>query len=199
MTIKELSELLDVTKNTINNKVRKLHIEPIKKGNKFELKDEDAEKIIKNLYPSNFQEYFDKANLGKTETAENVKNTQNDKITNNNDSYNDKNDNQTTKNDNNNAQYDTQTAQINERLISMLEKSLADKEDTIKAQQKQIEMLLTTNAALTAKVTMLEDKSQERQQDIVVNEQSAAAPTPSEQTTEQEQPQKESWWKRLFK
>lgn len=196
MTIKELSELLNVTKNTINNKVRKLHIEPQIKGNRYELKDEDAEKIIKNLYPNNFQEYFDKANLGKTENAKNGNNTNYDNKTVKSGNQNDNIGNQNTQSDNNNKHNGEENAQtINERLISMLEQSLTDKEDTIKAQQKQIEMLLTTNAALTAKVAMLEDKSKETH-DIVVNEQ--AAPTPSEQPTEQEQ-KKVSWWKRIFK
>jgi plasmid maintenance system antidote protein VapI len=197
MTVKELAELLDVTKNTINNKVQKLHIEPQIKGNRYELNDNDAQSIIKSIYPSNYQEYLEKANLGKTTKAKNNNNDNNDNLNDKIDNQNDKYDNQTAKNAANNNQNDAQTAQnINEKLIAMLEKSLTDKEDTIKAQQKQIEMLLTTNAALTAKVAMLEDKSQE-QKDIVIHEPSVAAPTSSEQTTEQEQP-KLSWWQRLF-
>lgn len=190
MTVRELSELLDVTKNTINNKVRKLHIKPQLKGNRYELSDIDAQNIIKSIYPTNYQEFFDRANFGKADNAksDNIIN-QDDK----NDNQSDKSGDKSNQNDNNNAQYDNKTAQtINEKLISMLEQSLKDKEDTIKAQQKQIEMLLTTNAALTAKVTMLEDKSQE-QKDIVA----VSAPTPTEQKEEQEQ-QKVSWWKRLF-
>lgn len=192
MTVKELSKLLEVSKNTINNKVKKLHIEPQIKGNRYELNDNDVQNIIKSIYPSNFQEYFDKANLEKSSKAEIAKNEQID-------NQNEKIDNQINQNDNNNAQNDNQNAQtaqtINDKLISMLEKSLADKEETIKAQQKQIEMLITTNAALTAKLTMLEDKSQ-KQNDIFESNQAAAA-NQSEQT-EEEPKIKKRWWEKLF-
>lgn len=192
MTVKELSKLLEVSKNTINNKVKKLHIEPQIKGNRYELNDNDVQNIIKSIYPSNFQEYFDKANLEKSSKAEITKNEQIDKKI-------DKIDNQINQNDKNNAQNDNQNAQtaqtINDKLISMLEKSLADKEETIKAQQKQIEMLITTNAALTAKLTMLEDKSQ-KQNDIFESNQAAAA-NQSEQT-EEEPKIKKRWWEKLF-
>jgi len=191
MTVKELSELLEVSKNTINNKVRKLHIQPQIKGNRYELNDNDTEKIIKAIYPTNFQEYFNKINLEKADNAKNNNNTQND-------NQNDKNDNQTAQNNDNNNQNDNNNAQsvhsINLKLISMLEKSLSDKEDTIKAQQKQIEMLLTTNAALTAKIALLEDKSQAKE-DIVINNQAAAAN--QSESTEQE-PKKKRWWQIFF-
>ncbi len=199
MTVKELSKLLEVSKNTINNKVKKLHIEPQIKGNRYELNDNDVQNIIKSIYPSNFQEYFDKANLEKSSKAEITKNEQIDKEIDKIDNQNEKIDNQINQNDKNNAQNDKENAQtaqtINDKLISMLEKSLADKEETIKAQQKQIEMLITTNAALTAKLTMLEDKSQ-KQNDIFESNQAAAA-NQSEQT-EEEPKIKKRWWEKLF-
>jgi hypothetical protein len=73
---------------------------------------------------------------------------------------------------------------ITDKLIKMLEKSLEDKEQTIRAQQNQIDMLIKSNALLTQR---LEDKQQQEKEVIVSESPSAAAAA-----------QKQSWFKRFF-
>lgn len=192
MTNKQLSELLNVSKRTISNKIQKLNIEPIRVGNRFELNDNDIVRIAKNIYPDTYQEFLKKAKIAEDENAKNGKN---EKENENNSSYKENNE-KINENKENKTEKNAESAQdINTKLIEMLQKSLEDKENTIRAQQNQIDMLIKSNAMLTNKVAALEDKSQEPPQDIVVNEQAAAA-APTEQ--KQEQNNKKHWWNKIF-
>lgn len=184
MTSKQLAELLNVSKRTISNKIKELDIQPLRVGNRFELNDTDIVKIVKVIRPNNYQEILEKAKIAKNENAKSEKNEkQNEK----NEKINENNENVTEKT--------AQTAQdVNAKLIEMLQKSLEDKENTIRAQQNQIDMLIKSNAMLTNKVAALEDKSQEPPQDIVFNEQAATA-APTEPKQEQD---KKHWWQKIF-
>ena len=189
MTIKELAQLLNVSKPTITKALDKLGIKPEKISNRFVIGNKDIEEIIKFIAPEDFEKYLKKAI--KTENND-AKDDNIDNIANNNNENTEKSDakieNKTEKSANTTEQ----------KLIGMLEKALEDKENTIRNQQNTIDNLLKTNMALTAKVTMLEDKSQEPPQDsIIVNEQG----TKEEQETNQEQDKnkdKRRWWRKLF-
>jgi len=72
----------------------------------------------------------------------------------------------------------------------MLQKELENKEKMIQRQQDTIDNLIRTNTALTAKVTMLEDKSSQQQQNTIV--------VPEPETKETKQEGRKHWWQRLF-
>lgn len=192
MTIKELADLLDVSKPTVTKALDKLGIEPKKVSNRFVIDSKDLEKIIKFIVPQDYEKFLEKS---KTSVNDNDKTENNDNIENENNKNNAKSDDKNTNTDKetaNNENENAKTANSTEqKLIEMLEKALEDKENTIRSQQNTIDNLLKTNTALTARVAMLEDKSQESKEPIIINER----PTVTEQA---ETDKKRHWWQRLF-
>lgn len=198
MTSKELAELLNVSKRTINNKIQKLKIEPQIIGNKFDLSEDDAKKIITSIYKTDNKKYLSaiKEFYPTTSTTDDIlsKDEHSEKVKENNKNYsenieniNEQSENEAKNNAHNIEQNENKSAQnekeITDKLIKMLEKSLEDKENTIRAQQNQIDMLIKSNAMLTQR---LEDKQQQKE-DVIVSNSSEAA-------VDRELP----WWKRLF-
>lgn len=193
MTSKELSELLNVSKRTINNKIKKLKIKPKMIGNRYDIAAEDVEKIIKNICKENYSEFLEKAkafypitsatedDLSKNEHYEN-KNENTENINEHFENYNEQSENKSKKIEQSNEQNEKD---ITDKLIKMLEKSLEDKENTIRAQQSQIDMLIKSNAMLMQR---LEDKQQEKE--VIVSEPPKAAAN--------ENDRKQSWFKRFF-
>lgn len=178
MTIKELADLLNVTKPTITKAIKELDISPTLVSNRYVVNIEEIEKIIKVIRPTDHEELLKKAeNIEKTgEKTENI-----EKIENANTEKTAKN---TEKSENQNAKSENST---NDRLISMLEKALEDKENTIRQQQNTIDSLLKTNIALTSRVAMLEDKEKD-QEPVIIQD-------PQEPTAEEH---KKHWWQRIF-
>ncbi len=104
-------------------------------------------------------------------------------------------------NENKNAQNRTKPhnhAGLDERLFEVLQKALEEKENTIKAQQNQIDMLIKSNAMLINKIALLEDKSQEPSEEVEPFENDAVAAGNTEPEPQQEKTQKEGFWKRIF-
>ena len=191
MTSKELATVLKVSKRTINNKIQKLKIEPKIIGNKYDISQEDAEKIIKNIYKDDYLEFITAIKEYYPTTSKTIdilsENEKNENIKENNENENKQSENENKNNAQNIEQNENKTEQsehdITDKLIKMLEKSLEDKEQTIRAQQNQIDMLIKSNAMLTQR---LEDK-QQKKDDIIITEQPQAAAD-----------RELSWWQKLF-
>jgi excisionase family DNA binding protein len=194
MTSKELAELLKVSKRTINNKIKKLKIEPRMIGNRYDISLEDVEKIIRNIYKDDYFDFLQQAQdfypttsktdaiSFKSEQGENdIKQNENDIRNNENENKNIENNSE--QNEQINEKSENSEKDITDKLIKMLEKSLEDKEQTIRAQQNQIDMLIKSNALLTQR---LEDKQPQEKEVIVSESPSAAAAA------------KQSWFKRFF-
>lgn len=188
MTSKELSELLNVSKRTINNKIKKLKIEPTIIGNRYDISAEDAEKIIKALYPKDNQKYLEAAKdfYSNSRIAEDIlsKNEKDEKENKNNEKNNEQSEKEKENNENKSEQSEKDRT---DKLIEMLQKSLEDKENTIRAQQNQIDMLIKSNAMLTKRLEIEDKQQKEQEKEIIVTEQPKAAAE-----------QKQSWFKRLF-
>lgn len=137
-TIKELAELLGVSKTTIQNKIKELKIIKQKQGNRIVISAADAKRIAVLVDPQTQTETLQRIEKSENKTEKITENEQ--KIA--------QNEKQIEKNENIER----------DQLISMLQKALEDKEQTIRAQQNQIDMLIKSNAMLTAR---LEDKSGE--------------------------------------
>lgn len=185
MTSKELSELLQVSKRTINNKIQKLKIEPTMIGNRYDISAEDAEKIIKAIYPRDNEKYLAaaKEKYLKTRIAEDIlsKNEHGEKENKKNENDNEQSEKINENNENVNEQSEKD---FTNKLIEMLQKSLEDKENTIRAQQNQIDMLIKSNAMLTKRLE-IEDKQEKDK--VIVSEPPKATAEP-----------KQSWFRKLF-
>ncbi len=215
MTVKELARLLKLSKGTISNKIKKLGIEPIKNGNKYVLQDADIITICKEIYPSDYQKYLVDGNINENKNAQNRTKPHNhaglepsEEVGNAQNAQN------RTKPHNHaglepseevenaqNAQNRTKPhnhAGLDERLFEVLQKALEEKENTIKAQQNQIDMLIKSNAMLINKIALLEDKSQEPSEEVEPFENDAVAAGNTEPEPQQEKTQKEGFWKRIF-
>ena len=169
MTIRELADLLEVSKPTIARAIKELDIKPQKNLNRYELDYESTRKIIKYIKPE--QESFDFSDFSeRTKKAENIET----KI------------NESQQNATENATNQNKSQQIESRLLDMLKEQLAEKDNIIHSQQEQIDLLIKSNTALIAKVTMLEDKKEEPPQEpVIINE-------------TREENKKIHWWQRLF-
>ena len=142
-TIKEIAEQLEVSKPTVSKAIKTLGIEKQKVANRIVIDEKDVERIAKLIAPEELEK------SKKTEKAESK-----------------------TENSGNNVGKIESTTEKTENaiLIEMLQKALDEKEQTIKAQQNQIDMLIKSNAMLTAR---LEDKqqAQEQKESVIVAEQ----------------------------
>ena len=133
MTVKELARLLKLSKGTISNKIKKLGIEPIKNGNKYVLQDADIITICKEIYPSDYQKYLVDGNINENKNAQNRTKPHNHAGLEPSEEAENAQNAQNRINPHNHAGLD-------ERLFEVLQKALEEKENTIKAQQNQIDM-----------------------------------------------------------
>jgi predicted RND superfamily exporter protein len=180
MTIKELADLLEVSKPTVSKALDKLNIKPQKISNRFVIDSKDIEKIIKFICPKDCEKYLEKTKKAESESAksEKIDNNYSDNITNS--------ANETEKSEKETAKTANDTEQ---QLIQMLQKALEDKENTIRSQQLTIDTLLKTNTALTARMALLEEKSQQPQEPIIIEQAETARP---------QEEKKLHWWNKLF-
>lgn len=190
-TIKEIAEQLEVSKPTVSKAIQKLGIEKQKIANRIVISEEDVAKIEKFISPEG------KAEIEKSEKAEksdrktakieynsadidsNSADTDNPSANTNKASANSD---KRNANSNNSSAFTDKASANNAKnensiLIEMLQKALDEKEQTIKAQQNQIDMLIKSNAMLTAR---LEDKHQ--QEETIIEAEQVRRP----------------FWKRLF-
>ena len=137
MTIKELSELLGVSKPTVTKIIRELDIEPKKVINRYMLTDDEARRIADFLGAEIPQKLKTK--------NENIANIENE---------NRKSDEKTAKNENN-----TETTALYERLLD-------SKDKEIERMAEIISTLLKANTALSMRVAFLEDRQREPVKDI---------------------------------
>ena len=178
MTVKELADLLGVSKPTVTKALKKLNIQTVKISNRYIIDSKDLEIIIKTIIPKDYEKFLEKTKITENDSAK-IENSGNNENENN------------TKTANNTKQTAKTANSTEQKLIEMLEKALEDKENTIRNQQATIDSLLKTNTVLTARVAMLEDKSHEPQEPIIINHN----PTESEPT---ESNNKIHWWQKLF-
>lgn len=183
-TIKEIAEQLEVSKPTVSKAIQKLGIEKQKIANRIVISEEDVAKIEKFISPEG------KAEIEKSEKAEKsdrktakIENNSADIDSNSADTDNPSaNTNKASANSDNSSAFTDKASANNAKnensiLIEMLQKALDEKEQTIKAQQNQIDMLIKSNAMLTAR---LEDKHQ--QEETIIEAEQVRRP----------------FWKRLF-
>lgn len=179
MTIKQIADYLGVSKPTVSKAIKDLNIKTQKIGNRFVVSDkEDLDRIAAAINPK------------KSEKEPRISKNENENIENKSENF---------ENQNGKTESETKNNANNENstkiILDMLQKELENKEKMIQRQQNTIDNLIKTNTALTARVTMLEDKSKEQQNTIVVPESEAKEIKPT-QTTEEEK--KKHWWQRLF-
>ncbi len=159
MTIKELAESLNVSKPTIRRAIYRLHINTETIGNRFIIDDEDAKRIKAYL----------RAELSENEIRDkrNNRNTESETI--------------------------EKEPDAKDWIIKRLEAEIAEKkteiekrDEIIKSQIEQIELLIRSNTALNATVAMLEDKHQKQE---IVDDKAQEAPEPPGPELK-----KKHWW-----
>jgi transcriptional antiterminator len=163
MTIKEIAASLGVSKQTVTRTIKKLNIETKWVGNRAVIDSQDDIERITAAVQSlqSIQKNDSNAPKYESNVAKNAKSAP-----------------------------ENEPNETNQQLINMLQKELENKEKMIQRQQDTIDNLIRTNTALTAKVTMLEDKSSQQQQNTIV--------VPEPETKETKQEGRKHWWQRLF-
>lgn len=173
MTIKEIANTLGVSKQTVTRTIKKLNIETKWIGNRAVIDSQNDIASITKAIQSR------QSNQSTAPTDTNAPENESEVVK--------------------KAPDDSKTdSKINpngttQQLIAMLQGELDNKEKIIQRQQDTIDNLIRTNTALTARVTMLEDKSDQQQQKAIVVPESK-----SSEVEETKSKGKIHWWQRLF-